>query len=657
MRCAFAALILLAAVFAHAENPTSNHVCKAVRMATPPTIDGVINEDEWKGVPEFEGMVDAMDGQPAPEPALFWLGYDDKYIYFAARLHDSQPAAIKCTEYRTNVNLNGGGDDTVQLDIDPYGALTDWSHFTINPKGATGINIAGGRAAKREWIGDFVAKSRITPDGWEAEARIPWALMKLPGSGNHQVRFDFDRFMARTNRAYDFTNTVGGDLRGVGTWQDVQLPKLEDDKVLQFLPYTYQGFDPRGGVANGGLDLKMPVTDQINLVGTVNPDFRNIQNQILSIDFSRFARIAGESRPFFQEGRQYYGSALIASQRIGSFDTGINMYGKVNSKLAMGLLNTANFGQENDLASTWQYSPNALTQYRFSNTMMDTPSIKNRGYLYVTTSQLNKSSSLFLRGMTTQDGTSGKGEERLAGLNWQKNETMANLTYEQVSPNFLPRLGFFPETNFKGLNGMASWDHPLKKGKLAEVSLDAYNTKYQFFSGGNYRKETGGDFAFSLRQGLQLSGNLDFSQFEGSDDHTVTLGLLKPRNDPYRNAAVNYTWGRISGSQYRNIALNSSYRPLEKLQLGLSAQFVHLNNDQKQIIFSTNYDLGNDKAISGRLVDSGNSINAYLALQRSGAAGTEYFLILGDPNSTTFRRSLILKVTYPLQMFLNKHAN
>ena len=655
MRLSLAAFILLVACSVYAENPTTNHTAKAVKMAKPPTIDGVINDDEWKDVPEFEGMVDAMDGQPAPEPAYFWLGYDDKYIYFAARLHDSQPKTIKCTEYRTNSSLTG--DDSVQLDIDPYGALTDWSHFGINPKGATLINIAGGRAAKREWVGDFVAKARITADGWEAEARIPWQLIKLPGSGAREVRFDFDRYMPRTNRYYDFTNTVGGDLRGVGKWEGVQLPKVEEDRVLQLLPYTYQGVDQHGNIANGGLDLKMPITDQMTLVGTANPDFRNIENQILSIDFSRFARLAKESRPFFQEGQQYYGSALIRSQRISSFDTGLNLYGKVNNKISMGLLNTSNFGQEDDFATTWQYSPNNLTQLRFSSAVKDTPTIKNRGYLYVYQNQLNKATTLFLRGMSTQDATNGNGEERTSSLVYQKNESTLNLTYQQISPNFLPRLGFFPEVNFKGPFVMYMYDRPIQTGKLAELSFDAYGVKYDHFSGGDYRRETGGDVSLGMREGLQLNGAFDFNQFEGSNDHTYTLGLLHPRSDPYKNVGLNYTWGRIEGAQYRSIAFNTAQRFFNKLQLGLTAQFVHLTTDQKQIIASGTYDLGHDKALSGRLVQSDHDFNAYFALQKSGNAGMEYFLILGDPNSTTFKRSLILKVTYPLQMFLSKHSH
>jgi len=66
--------------------------------------------------------------------------------------------------------------------------------------------------------------------------------------------------------------------------------------------------------------------------------------------------------------------------------------------------------------------------------------------------------------------------------------------------------------------------------------------------------------------------------------------------------------------------------------LDLSTQFVDYAGTDKLLILSGNYDLGNDKSISGRIVQAGDDINAYVALRRSGNAGMEYFLILGDPN-------------------------
>jgi hypothetical protein len=634
-----------------ADDPT--HTTNAVKMATPPTIDGTITPDEWKDCKMMEGLYDASDQSPCPEKLNFWIGYDDKYIYFAAKCFDTQPKAIKMTEYRTNTSVQG--DDFVQLDVDTYGTMTDWNHFYINPRGATDVQIAGGRASKREWVGDFFAKSRVVEDGWEAEARIPWQLMKLPSAGKRDVRFDVDRKIARLSRYYDWTKINGNDFNGCGRLVGVDMPKADDEKIVQLLPYSYQGLDTRGSVANGGMDVKFPLTDQMTLVGTVNPDFRNVENQILSIDFSRFERLAGESRPFFQEGAQYYGSALIATQRIKAFDSGLNVYGKMGDKISMGVLNTSNFGHENDFATTIQYSLDPLSQIRFSHSNLDSQDVQNRGYLLAYNTQLGHT-NLFARGMSSQDAAAGRGEERTVNLNFNKGEFNINGSYETVSPKFLPRLGFQPEVDYKGFNGSIGRDRVFKNGTVAEVFTGMYGTLYDHYAGGSYRHGQGGDFNIAFRDGTRIGLNADLSQFEGVNDQTFTAAIIKPRNDPYHFWRASYTYGEIEHQQYRNIGVGMAYRPTQKFQLNLTAQFVEHFANSKQLILAGNYDLGNDKSLSGRIVQGSHDINAYVALRRSGNAGMEYFLILGDPNASHFRSSLVLKVTYPLQMFMGKHS-
>lgn len=651
MRWWFASLVLLPTFSFAADDPT--HTMDAVRMTTPPTIDGTITPEEWKDCRKMEGMYDASDLSPCPENTHFWLGYDDKYIYFAAKMFDSQPKAIKMTEYRTNTSVQG--DDFIQLDVDTYGTMTDWNHFYINPRGATDVQIAGGRATKREWVGDFFARARVVEDGWEAEARIPWQLMKLPASGKRDVRFDVDRKIARLSRYFDWTRINGSDMSGTGKWVGVELPKVESDRILQLLPYSYQGYDPSGTVANSGMDVKLPITDQMTFVGTVNPDFRNIENQILSIDFSRFERLAGESRPFFQEGNQYYGSALVATQRIKAFDSGINVYGRTSDRMSIGLINTSDFGNENDFATTMQYTLDPKSQLRFSHTTLDSKDFKNRGYLMAYSTQMGDT-NVFARGMSTQDAGAGRGEERTVNLNFNKNGLNINAGYETVSPKFLPRLGFQPEVDYKGFQGSAGLDRVFKNGNVAEVFIGSYGTLYDHYAGGSYRHGQGGDFNIAFRDGTRVGLNADFSQFEGVNDQTFSARLTHPRNDPYRFWSVNYTWGEIEHKEYKSVGLNMAYRPTQKLQLNLGTQFVEHFSNLKQIILSGNLDLGNDKSISGRIVQGNHDTNAYIALRRSGNAGMEYFLILGDPNASHFRSSLVLKMTYPLQMFLGKHS-
>lgn len=77
-------------------------------VTKPPRIDGQIEEAEWGDVPVVHGLFDAETGTLAAETGKFWLAYDSKYIYFAARLEDKNPKGIRATEYRTNVGMGGG---------------------------------------------------------------------------------------------------------------------------------------------------------------------------------------------------------------------------------------------------------------------------------------------------------------------------------------------------------------------------------------------------------------------------------------------------------------------------------------------------------------------------------------------------------------------
>ena len=67
-----------------------------------------------------------------------------------------------------------------------------------------------------------------------------------------------------------------------------------------------------------------------------------------------------------------------------------------------------------------------------------------------------------------------------------------------------------------------------------------------------------------------------------------------------------------------------------------------------------NYDLTNTMTIGGRVVferdelESSNRWNPHVSFRRSGEAGIETFLILGDPSGNEFVPRLEGKVLFPL---------
>lgn len=641
-------LLLLGAVGVVAQGFAQNAPVPAHQLQTPPTIDGTIGDDEWKGAPMFEGLVDATTGGTAPEGGQFWIAYDKDFIYFAAKLPDSQPTTIAATEHRTNVSLDG--DDYVRLYLDLSGSLADFNAFTINPAGATDIRLAGGRAAKREWSGEFLAKSRITDKGWEAEARIPWQVMRLPaGGGSRELRFNVTRQLLRTQRIYAWAHT-NTNPSNFGRWQGVELPKPAVDRSIKLLPYTYVGHGEKEGfISNSGLDLKTNLAEEVPLVISVNPDFRNIERSILSIDFSRFERLAGETRPFFQEGAQYFNSALFASQRISGFDAGLNVHGKLTNKISFGLMDTADFGNQNNFVGNLTYDPSPKDSWRMTATSLDRDGVKNDAYL-LRYQRLLGDYYLFLRTMGTKDAAAGNGLWNTISGGWNKGPHSAYVGYDLVSPNFVPRLGFAPERDYKGPQFFYQYAMPTTKGALSEYGFFLQGLNYEFYDGGHYRNQINPGINLVWKDGTAIDLSADWQDFMGDKDKLYSVTLRRPRGNPYNNWRFDYQFGNLAGEDYSAFGIGRAFRPIKDFQVTANYQAVNHFKRSDQFIVGLNYDMGRDHSIAGRIVKRDKDWNGYLSFRRSGNTGTEYYLILGDPNAPKFRTSLVLKVVMPFKI-------
>jgi hypothetical protein len=623
-------------------------------LERPPTIDGVIDEEEWAAASAFQGLLEAETGEPGEEGGQFWLAYDSRFVYFAARLADAQPHRIQATEYRTNVSLRG--NDTVSLRLDPFGTLADFNVFSINPRGATNIEIAGGRAAKREWLGEILAAGRITETGWEVEARIPWAVMRLPAAGPRDLRFNVVRDHRRLQRTFTWAFTRGGRVENMGRWTDVEIPPAGGRRLL-LLPYTYGGYDEDGGVvANSGLDLRTALTERLEFVGSINPDFRNVERQVLSLDFSYFERLPGETRPFFLEGSQFFRTSrdapLFASQRIANFDVGAKAFGKLDDATDVGVLDTIDFGRRNVLVSKIRRQMGVRSNADLAYVRLDDGPLSNQAG-FASYSHGMGPFSAFGSYSHTDDTEFGRGHRINTGMFYSDGIWTGSGEYTEISPHFLPRVGFAPERDFRG--GSLNLNYSRRSaGTIRDLGFGVSGGYFRRTDGSPYRQFAGLGGGITLFEGVHLQARTFRERFRGFDDAIDSVEVQFPRGNPYQRVGMEYQWGRVADAPYRNVRLTAAYRPLPMLQLAGSYQVVdRLRERVDQVILTASYDLGADYSISGRLVQRVGDTNAYVALRRSGL-GAEYFLILGDPSARTFRSSVVLKAVFPFDAPLGR---
>lgn len=629
----------------------------AVKIDTPPVIDGVVDPAEWSAATKLSGMVDERTGDAMPGEAQFFLAYDKDAVYFAAICTDDRPAEIRANGYR--VNEMPSSDDHVSLSLDVTNSLSAFDNFSVNSRTATLFEASGGRALKREWVGEFTGKGRVTATGWECEARIPWRLLNLPAKGRHDARFNISRYWGRLGRAYIHTFYENGRGDDTPFWTDIEYPEPYVDRSIKLLPYFYTGTDKGQFVANSGLDIKTALTSQIQAIGSINPDFRNIENQVLSLDFSRFERLADESRPFFLEGNDYLDSAIFASQRIASFDVGSKFYGRLDPKTSFGFMDTFDAstrtdggprGDRNDIVASFERQQDAQTSLRFAATSTTYPGIRNQAYLVRASKGLG-AWGFTLREQGSNDNADGFGRRSEASASFGQNGFFGNVSVYRTTENFQPRLGFVPQTDVRGFAARSFYERSWDRGNIRSVSsFSNYYVNHRDSRSGLYNRGAFSYNNFRLASGLTVSLSGSVEDFEGSKDHTIGTGVRWPALSPNLNYGIDITTGKFGGSKYQQISASFYRRWKNRFSTNFSYQVQNYEGIRRQAIASANYDLDDTRTISGRLLADDGKIGGYLSFRRSGNRGAEYFLILGDPNSPTFVSSLILKMSIPFEI-------
>lgn len=620
----------------------------SVVATVKPTIDGKIESHEWPESAKRSGFVDADTNLTSDEYAEFWLTYDESNIYFSARVK-TDPRKVIRDEYRQNVGL--GGNDYFILSLSPTGQTTGMNSFGTNSNGATAIGLAGGRAAKTEWLGEIIANGRLTDTGWECEMQIPWAIMSLPSAGVRDLRFNVQWFRTNKQNTYTFRYTQN-DSNLIPRWLQVNVPQIVQARTLNLLPYGYIGAEEGSGIlANSGLDFKTGLNNQINLVGTINPDFRNVESSILSLDFSYFERLANENRPFFQEGANYlhtgYSNRLFAPQRVPTFDTGLNVYGQLTPTTTFGALTTFDFGRQRATAVSTVMVPRPNDRLEFAFVENDEPGKDSQAGMLNFLQNVGKY-NWYSTNQFTNDEIQGSGWRTNWGGGYNEGGFSTSLEYLNISADYFPRLGFAPERDLEGYVFFAEQNVTPSRGSVNDYSLGMVGLSYDHLDGSFYRNSVEAWANIGLRNRIAAGIALEHSNFEGSADHRYTAGIGYNAGDPYRGIAMDFSVGQFQGIDYQNVILIWRYKPLNRIQLDGSSEFIDFAGHETQHILSARYDVGRYESVGGRLVVQNGDVNWYLSYRMSGRKGAEYFLLVGDPRSNSFQNRIVLKAVVPI---------
>ncbi|GAB3915570.1 DUF5916 domain-containing protein [Mucilaginibacter boryungensis] len=308
---------------------------EAIKVTTPPKIDGVLDDDVWKNAPIATDFVEnnpvAGRHEKNEERTEVKIAYDNAAIYVAARMHETSAGKV-ARELTTRDNI--ANDDYFGMILDTYLDGINGTGFYVT---AAGVQFdakyipagSGGSNEDGSWNGVWESNVKVDEHGWTAEFKIPYSALRFGKKDAQTWGLNFIR-KRQSEQKQLFWNELDPKKNGLMN-QEGQLTGLKSitpplrlafypyfSTYLNHYPYNTAGVKNTTGSVNGGMDVKYGINQSFTLDVTLIPDFGQVQSDNKVLNLTPFEVKYTENRPFFTEGTELFNKGnLFYSRRIG----------------------------------------------------------------------------------------------------------------------------------------------------------------------------------------------------------------------------------------------------------------------------------------------------------------------------------------------------
>ena len=298
---------------------------------------------------------------PAGVETTAYVLYDDTNLYVAFKA-DQPGVPIVATQTTNDVGF--GLDDFVGIGVDTSGAGSQAYYFETTPHGILYQQANENVRFRPRWS----AAGSVGNGSWTAVMIVPLDVLRVPHGGKQQWRLQFVRGIAAQGEHLSWVWDPIMQDQPSGTWptfQDTRFwaagglelaasaaakPKPRADVYGLLAAGSQRNYvqQPNGtfvpmNVRSFGGDLSYPITPTVRFVGTLNPDFSNVEIDQQTIAPQEFERQLVEYRPFFAQGAAFINAAsgprtptgtnvtppnlVFYSPSVGPFDSGAKVEG------------------------------------------------------------------------------------------------------------------------------------------------------------------------------------------------------------------------------------------------------------------------------------------------------------------------------------------
>jgi hypothetical protein len=292
---------------------------RAVRLASPLTLDGRLDEAVYRDVPAISDFIqnDPREGEPATEKTEVWVLFDNSTLYLVARCWESQPERMVVNEMRRD-NTTIVQNDGIAFGLDTFHDRRNAVVFELNAIGGRiDGQVTNERQMNLDWNPVWDLKIERFENGWSVETAIPFRSLRYsPGRGQ---TWGFNaRRVNRWKNEVSYITPIPASMTLRGHFQSSLMATLVGLEVpagirnIELKPYATShvvtdrlSSPPVTNDVGGNLggDFKYAITQALTADATVRTDFAQVEADEQQVNLTRFSLFFPEKREFFLENQ------------------------------------------------------------------------------------------------------------------------------------------------------------------------------------------------------------------------------------------------------------------------------------------------------------------------------------------------------------------
>ena len=292
---------------------------RAVRLDAPLRVDGVLDEPIYARVEPFGGFIQQApdEGAPASEGTDNWILFDDESIYVSARVHESVPESEWVANEMQRDSSQLINNDGFIVVFDTFYDRRNGFAFRVNPIGGfSDRQVTDEGNPNPDWNPVWDVRTDRFDGGWTVEMEIPFKSLRFRPGAEQVWGIQVGRDI-RSNYEESYLTAVPisagpGQFRlsVAGTLVGLQVP--EGNRTFEIKPWAIGSLNTdraaappisNEGDADGGVDVKYGLTENLTADFTWNTDFAQVEVDEQQINLTRFSLFFPEKREFFLESQ------------------------------------------------------------------------------------------------------------------------------------------------------------------------------------------------------------------------------------------------------------------------------------------------------------------------------------------------------------------